>query len=57
MIAGLAIREGYLSLPLVFLCVCVGAMLGDAFFFFLGRYSGDRVLHTLPFVHRLLARP
>lgn len=52
-LAGFGSHQGYLSLPLVILLACIGGVLGDQFFFFLGRHYGTTLLARFP---RLAAR-
>ena len=56
-LAGFAVHEGYLKLPIVFVCAFCGAMIGDAFFFFLGRYKGEAVLKKLPWLQNMTLKP
>lgn len=52
-IGGLAVHEGLLDLPLVFLCSLVGTIIGDNIFFLLGRYKGHQLISKYPFFSRL----
>ncbi len=52
-IAGLAVHQGLLDLPLVFLCSLVGTLVGDNFFFLLGRYKGHKLVAKYKFFSKL----
>jgi len=45
-IGGLAVHQGLLVLPIVFLCSLVGTVISDNVFFFLGRYKGHQLVAT-----------
>lgn len=47
-IAGFAAYRGYLSLPWVMVAAFAGSLLGDQFYFFLGRRYGARILRRFP---------
>ncbi len=47
-LAGFAAHRGYLHLPLVILAAFLGSLLGDQFYFFLGRRRGRAVLAKHP---------
>lgn len=51
-IGGLAVQQGYLDLPLVFLCSFIGTLVSDNTFFFLGRFHG----HKLVSKHKLFGK-
>ncbi len=51
-IGGLAVQQGYLDLPLVFLCSFIGTLISDNLFFFLGRFHG----HKLVSKHKLFGK-
>lgn len=51
-VAGFAAHQGHLSLPAVIAIAFVGGLLGDQFFFFLGRRYGDALLRRLPLLAR-----
>jgi len=62
-LAGLAAHRGHLSLPLAWLLAAAGGMIGDAFYFALGRRYGESLLARFPRfapavdrVHRLVLR-
>ncbi len=44
--AALAAYQGHLSLPLIIVTGWCGSVLGDQFFFFLGRYKGRSILQA-----------
>lgn len=48
LLGGYAAHQGYLSLPLVIACAFFGAILGDQFFFLLGRFYGPDLLARHP---------
>ncbi len=52
-IGGLAVHQGYLDLPLVFLCSFIGTFLSDNLFFLLGRYKGHALVARYSFFSRL----
>ncbi len=52
-IAGLAVHQGLLDLPLVFLCSLIGTVVGDNSFFFLGRYKGHQLVAKYKFFNKL----
>ena len=54
-IGGLAVHQGFLKLPLVFLCSLVGTLISDNFFFLLGRYKGHQLVSKYPFFNKLTA--
>ncbi|MDO8590670.1 MAG: DedA family protein, partial [bacterium] len=43
-IGGLAVHQGLLDLPLVFLCSLAGTLVSDNTFFLLGRYKGHKLV-------------
>ncbi len=47
-LAGFAASRGYLALPYVMLVAFVASVLGDALYFFLGRWNGPRILDRFP---------
>lgn len=47
-LAGFAGHQGYLSFPLVVLIALCGGVLGDQFFFFLGRRYGEQLIRRFP---------
>jgi membrane protein DedA with SNARE-associated domain len=47
-LGGFAAHRGYLSLPWVIVAALAGTLLGDQFYFFLGRWHGQRVLGKHP---------
>lgn len=56
-LGGLAAHQGYLQLwPLIALAF-VGAMIGDSFFFFLGRYHGGYLLEHFRWLRHLTFTP
>jgi len=52
-IGGLAVQQGYLELPLVFLCSLIGTLASDNTFFFLGRYHGQKLVAKYHFFQKL----
>ncbi len=52
-IGGLAVHQGLLDLPLVFLCSFVGTLASDNLFFFLGRFHGHQLVAKYKFFSRL----
>ncbi|MSU55537.1 MAG: DedA family protein [Candidatus Taylorbacteria bacterium] len=52
-IGGLAVQQGFLELPLVFLCSLVGTMLSDNTFFFLGRFHGKKLVAKYKFFQKI----
>jgi len=50
-LGGFAARLGYLELPLVMLMAFLGALSGDQFFFFMGRWHGRALLKKYPRLH------
>jgi membrane protein DedA with SNARE-associated domain len=44
-LSGAAAYHGYMSLPLVMVIAFLGALLHDAFLFFVGRFFGQKILH------------
>ncbi len=54
-IGGLAVQQGYLDLPLVFLCSFIGTIISDNLFFFLGRFHGNELISKYKFFNRLTA--
>ena len=52
-IGGLAVQQGYLDLPLVFLCSFVGTLVSDNTFFFLGRFHGHKLVAKYKFFKKL----
>lgn len=57
LIGGLAAFKGYLFLPYIIIVAVVGAMLGDAAWFFLGRWKGERALVRCKFIERFARHP
>lgn len=55
-IAGFAAYRGYLSLPWVIAAAVAGSLLGDQFYFFLGRCFGARILARFPRAARRATR-
>lgn len=47
-LGGIAAQLGYLELPWVISFALFGTLIGDQFYFFLGRYKGKAVLHNRP---------
>ena len=47
-LGGIAAKLGYLELPWVITCAFTGTLLGDQFFFFMGRYKGHAYLEKRP---------
>ena len=47
-LGGFAAHRGYLSLPLVIAAAFLGSLLGDQFYFFMGRYRGRAFLAKHP---------
>jgi len=47
-LGSIAAQLGYLELPWVMACAVSGSLLGDQFYFFLGRYKGKQILHKRP---------
>ncbi|HRT63004.1 MAG TPA: DedA family protein [Syntrophales bacterium] len=43
-LGGLAAYRGYLKLPWVLACAFLGTLLGDQFYFYIGRAKGQRIL-------------
>lgn len=63
LVAGFAAHSGYLQLPWVIVAALAGSVLGEQFYFLLGRRYGERLLARFPplarrarRVHRLLER-
>ncbi len=54
-IGGLAVEQGYLNLPLVFLCSFIGTICSDNLFFFLGRRYGRRLVGRFTFFKNFTA--
>ena len=54
-IGGLAVQQGYLELPLVFLCSFVGTIISDNTFFFLGRFHGHKLVSKYKFFGKFTA--
>lgn len=54
-IGGLAVQQGYLDLPLVFLCSLIGTICSDNAFFFLGRFHGHKLVAKYKFFSKLTA--
>lgn len=52
-IGGLAVQQGYLELPLVFLCSFIGTIISDNTFFLLGRFKGPALVARYSFFKRL----
>lgn len=52
-LGGLAVQQGYLNLPLVFLCSLLGTLASDNLFFFLGRFHGHKLVAKYRFFHKL----
>lgn len=52
-LGGLAVQQGYLDLPLVFLCSLVGTLASDNVFFFLGRFYGHKLVAKYKFFSKL----
>src|SRR3990167_6910953 len=52
-IGGLAVQQGYLHLPLVFLCSLIGTLASDNTFFFLGRFHGHKLVLKYNFFSKL----
>src|SRR3989338_8156762 len=52
-LGGLAVQQGYLALPFVFLCSLVGTLASDNTFFFLGRFKGQILVAKYKFFNRL----
>lgn len=52
-IGGLAVHEGLLELPLVFLFSLIGTLIGDNVFFLLGRHKGHQLVAKYKFFSRL----
>lgn len=62
-LGGIAAKLGYLELPWVIACAFAGTLLGDQFFFFMGRYKGNTFLEKRPTwkgradkIHQILER-
>lgn len=51
-IGGLAVQQGYLELPLVFLCSLIGTLASDNLFFFLGRFHGHALVAKYKFFNK-----
>lgn len=56
-LAGLAAHEGILELPFIFFWASLGAILGDALWFFVGRWYGDNILNQWGFFKNLIDEP
>jgi membrane protein DedA with SNARE-associated domain len=52
-IAGLAVQQGLLDLPLVFACSLFGTLLGDNLFFYLGRKHGHKLVAKYKFFSKM----
>ncbi|HBM90678.1 MAG TPA: DedA family protein [Rhodospirillaceae bacterium] len=46
--AGLAAQRGLLNVYILFVAAALGSMLGDQFFFFIGRFFGRRIVQKKP---------
>lgn len=55
-LAGFAAYEGHLKLGLVIPVAIVGAVIGDQFFFYFGRYKGKQLLEKYPNLKRKVER-
>jgi membrane protein DedA with SNARE-associated domain len=55
-LAGFAAHRGYLNLPLVIMFAFLGTLMGDQFYFFLGRSKGQAVLAKHPGWSKRIAR-
>ncbi len=55
-LAGFAAHRGYLDLPLVVLAAFAGSVVGDQFYFFLGRRYGSAMLARFPGLQGRAAR-
>ena len=51
-VAGFLTAQGYMDLRLVIVIGFIGALMGDQFFFYLGRRHGGRILENRPRLHR-----
>tara|TARA_R110002124_G_scaffold281200_1_gene455234 strand:- start:1231 stop:1809 length:579 start_codon:yes stop_codon:yes gene_type:complete len=47
-VAGVFVHSGALKFPLVVIASCLGAFIGDQFYFFLGRKYGTKILNKKP---------
>jgi len=47
-LGGFAAHRGYLDLPWVIVCACIGTISGDQFYFYLGRLKGKKTLERRP---------
>jgi len=47
-LGGLAANHGYLELPWVILSAAIGALVGDQFYYYLGRFNGRKALEYRP---------
>lgn len=52
-LGGLAAQQGYLDLPLVFLCSLIGTLTSDNVFFLLGRFHGHKLVSRYSFFKKL----
>ena len=52
-LGGLAVQQGFLDLPLVFLCSLIGTLASDNTFFFLGRFHGHKLVVKYKFFSKL----
>lgn len=52
-IAGLAVQQGLLDLPLVFACSLLGTVIGDNLFFYLGRSRGHKLVNKYKFFSKM----
>jgi len=52
-LGGLAVQQGFLDLPLVFLCSLTGTLASDNLFFFLGRFYGHKLVVRYKFFSKL----
>ena len=52
-LGGLAVHQGLLDLPLVFLCSLIGTLISDNTFFLLGRYKGHKLVAKYKFFSKL----
>jgi len=57
LLGGLASYETHLFFPFVFFFAMLGAMAGDWFFFFAGRYKKDVIFKRFPRLFRMVKRP
>lgn len=55
-LAGFAAYEGHLKLGYIIPIAVVGAMIGDQFFFYLGRYKGKQLLEKYPNLKKKIER-